>query len=152
MTALQINPCESPAVQSIHREPALNAGLMLGIHKEIFIPSHESITPFPSPRGSTWKRIQVPAPMEGTSPRFPRGQGVLPQVARLEGANRRAPWKHGLSKPPTVSGLGGSEKHRGPQNERSLSISYHCNSCCTSRWGHVHLQAMLHSWHLNLVY
>ena len=88
MTALQLNLCESPAVQSIHREPALNVSLMLKIHKEIFIPSHEPITPFPSLRGSIWKQIQVPAPMEGTSLWFPWGQVVLPQVGRLERANR----------------------------------------------------------------
>lgn len=46
VTALQTNPCESPAVQSIHREPALNVHLGLGIHKEIIVGLHEPITPF----------------------------------------------------------------------------------------------------------
>lgn len=52
VTALQINPCENPAMQNVHREPALNTGLMLRIHKKVFVPSHKLITLLASSRGS----------------------------------------------------------------------------------------------------
>lgn len=111
LTALQTNPCESPAVQSIHREPALNVDLMFGIHKEIFVALCEPITPFPSPRGSIWMWIQVPAPREGTNPQLPLDRvgssgfeaGVNTQMSTLE-----------TSRLLTVSGLEGSEEHYGP--------------------------------------